>query len=160
MKASFEELSLPLEWKANRIKMYFSDTAQLIPSWAPFQTGLFSGIGGTAGSTEQEGEKPSLVLILKFYQDVPIFCHSIYYLAKHNIFLLFFQMYAQIHMKNQVLSRSKAQEATLISISWASCLNSSGSRETTCTLNSPSRIQSCSIFNSYSPATTVSTCLE
>lgn len=56
-----------------------------------FELGFSMGFGGTVGSREQEGEKIDLVLILMLYQDLLIFCHSIYYLAEHNIFLLSLQ---------------------------------------------------------------------
>jgi len=65
-----------------------------------FELGFSVGLGGTVGSREQEREKIDSALILKLYQDVPIFCHSIYYLAEHNIFLLVFKIHTQTNMRN------------------------------------------------------------
>ena len=76
-----------------------------------FELGFLVGFGGTVGSREQKGGKIDLVLILKLYQDVLIFCHSIYYLAEHNTLLLVFKIYTQINIRNQILSWSKSTDS-------------------------------------------------
>ena len=76
-----------------------------------FELGFSVGFGGTVGSREQEGGKIDLVLILRLYQDVLIFCHSINYLAEHNIFVLVFKIYTQINMRSQILSWSKSTDS-------------------------------------------------
>lgn len=82
------------------------------PSVDPtFQLDFSVGFGRTLGSREHEREKVDFITILKLYQKVLIFCHSIYYLDKHNIFLLVFKIYTQINMKGQILSWSKSTDS-------------------------------------------------
>lgn len=92
--------------------MYLSDIAQVIPFMAPaFKLGFSVGFEGTVVSREHEGENIDLVLIVKLYQDVLVFCHSICDLAEHSIFLLVFKIYTQTNMRNQILSWSKSTDS-------------------------------------------------
>lgn len=58
LKASFEELPLPFKQKANRIKMYLSDTAQVIPLWPPLSNWTFQwDLGELLEAESRKGKK-------------------------------------------------------------------------------------------------------
>lgn len=58
-----------------------------------------------------KGKKIDFISVLKLYQEVLIFCHSIYYLDKHNIFLLVFKIYTQINTRGYILSWRKSTDS-------------------------------------------------